>query len=110
MGALSADRDALDLLMVVLFGGLGYFMKRFSYPRPPLILGMLLGDLLEKYLYISTASYGIKWLARPSVIVLLVRQGEEPIDPLGHPLLVFQGHGKNLLQGSVVPLGSSDRP
>ncbi len=72
MGALSADRDALDLLMVVLFGGLGYFMKRFSYPRPPLILGMLLGDLLEKYLYISTASYGIKWLARPSVIVLLV--------------------------------------
>lgn len=72
MGALSADRDALDLFMVVLFGGLGYFMKRFSYPRPPLILGMLLGDLLEKYLYISTASYGYKWLARPGVIFLLV--------------------------------------
>jgi TctA family transporter len=72
MGALSADRDALDLLMVVLFGGLGYFMKRFSYPRPPLILGMLLGDLLEKYLYISTASYGYTWLARPGVIILFV--------------------------------------
>jgi hypothetical protein len=72
MGALSADRDALDLLIVVMFGGFGYFMKKYSYPRPPLILGMLLGDLLEKYLYISTASYGVKWLARPGVIILLV--------------------------------------
>lgn len=72
MGALSATRDPLDLLMVIIFGGLGYFMKRFAYPRPPLILGMILGSLLEKYLYISTASYGYSWLARRGVIVLLV--------------------------------------
>jgi hypothetical protein len=72
MGALSATRDSLDLLFVVLFGGLGYFMKRFSYPRPPLILGMVMGSLLEKYLYISTASYGYKWLGRPAVIILFV--------------------------------------
>lgn len=72
MGALSASRDALDLFVVFLFGVLGYFMKRFAYPRPPLILGMILGSLLEKYLYISTASYGYKWLMRPSVIILFV--------------------------------------
>lgn len=72
MGALSATRDALDLLMVVLFGGLGYFMKRFAYPRPPLILGLILGSLMEKYLYISTASYGFAWLMRPGVMALFV--------------------------------------
>ncbi|MGH7833501.1 MAG: tripartite tricarboxylate transporter permease, partial [Candidatus Binatia bacterium] len=71
MGALSATRDAMDLIVAVLFGALGCFMKRFGYPRPPFILGMILGTLLEKYLYISTASYGYKWLTRPGVIVLL---------------------------------------
>jgi TctA family transporter len=75
MGALSATREALDLLIVVLFGALGCFMKRFGYPRPPFILGMILGTLLEKYLYISTASYGYKWLARPGVIVLFLLTG-----------------------------------
>lgn len=72
MGALSATRHPLDMVMVVSFGLLGYFMKRLGYPRPPLILGMILGALLEKYLYISTASYGFAWLGRPGVIFLMV--------------------------------------
>jgi len=71
MGAFSVNRDPLDLLAVVVFGILGYFMKRFAYPRPAMILGLVLGDLMEKYLYRSMASYGFSWLARPSVIVLL---------------------------------------
>jgi len=50
--------------MVVSIGVLGYFMKRLGYPRPPLILGMILGSLVEKYLYISTAAYGFAWLSR----------------------------------------------
>ncbi|HXV78257.1 MAG TPA: hypothetical protein VEG60_00110, partial [Candidatus Binatia bacterium] len=50
---------------------LGYFMRRFGYPRPAMILGLVLGDLMEKYLYRSVASYGFSWLARPAVIVLL---------------------------------------
>jgi TctA family transporter len=62
----------VDLLVVVTFGILGYFMKRFGYPRPAMILGLVLGDLMEKYLYRSMASYGFSWLMRPGVIVLLV--------------------------------------
>ncbi len=71
MGAFSVNRDPLDLVAVVIFGILGYFMKRFAYPRPAMILGLVLGDLMEKYLYRSMASYGFSWLGRPSVIVLL---------------------------------------
>jgi TctA family transporter len=37
-----------------------------------MILGLVLGDLMEKYLYRSVASYGFSWLARPAVIILLV--------------------------------------
>ena len=71
IGAMNANQSPLDLVMVVSFGFVGYFMKRFGYPRPPLILGMILGIIMEKYLYISTARYGFDWLGRPSVLVLL---------------------------------------
>jgi TctA family transporter len=37
-----------------------------------MILGLVLGDLMEKYLYRSVASYGFSWLGRPAVIVLLM--------------------------------------
>jgi putative tricarboxylic transport membrane protein len=72
IGAFSVNRDPIDLLVVVGFGILGYFMRRYSYPRPAMILGLVLGDLMEKYLYRSVASYGFSWLARPAVIVLLI--------------------------------------
>lgn len=72
MGAFSVHRDPVDLLVVVVFGILGYFMRRFGYPRPAMILGLVLGDLMEKYLYRSMMAYGFSWLARPAVIVLLI--------------------------------------
>ena len=40
-----------------------------------MILGLVLGDLMEKYLYRSVASYGFSWLSRPAVIVLLILAG-----------------------------------
>src|SRR6266540_508511 len=75
MGAFSVNRDPIDLLVVITFGILGYFMRRFGYPRPAMILGLVLGDLMEKYLSRSLASYGFSWLARPAVIVLLLLAG-----------------------------------
>jgi TctA family transporter len=72
MGAFSVTRDVADLFVVVAFGFLGYFMRRFGYPRPAMILGLVLGGLMERYLYRSMASYGFMWLTRPAVIVLLV--------------------------------------
>lgn len=99
MGAFSVNRDPLDLLSVVVFGALGYLMRRFGYPRPAMILGLVLGDLMEKYLYRSIASYGFTWLSRPAVILLLMlatisfiftvrgrlksRQGDEPVSADG---------------------------
>jgi putative tricarboxylic transport membrane protein len=70
LGAFSVNRDPLDLVVVIGFGILGYFMRRFGYPRPAMILGLVLGDLMEKYLYRSVASYGFSWMARPAVLVL----------------------------------------
>ena len=35
---------------MVAFGVLGYVMRRMSYPMAPLVLGIILGDLLDKNL------------------------------------------------------------
>jgi hypothetical protein len=47
-------------------------MKQFKWPRPPLILGLVLGDIIERYMFISVERYGLEWLKRPVVIVVLL--------------------------------------
>ncbi|MBI4488410.1 MAG: tripartite tricarboxylate transporter permease [Deltaproteobacteria bacterium] len=96
MGAFSVNRDPVDLLVVVAFGILGYFMRRFGYPRPAMILGLVLGDLMEKYLYRSMASYGFSWLGRPAVIVLLILAATSFVFTLRGRLVSKQEAGSSL--------------
>ena len=70
IGSYTANNHLGDLVVTLIFGGLGYFMVRFGWPRPPFILGFILGKLAETYLYTSTTRYGATWLLRPKVIVI----------------------------------------
>jgi TctA family transporter len=72
VGAYTANNSWGDILVAVAFGVLGYFMVRFGWPRAPLVLGLVLGDVAERYLWISVARYGWDWLGRPGVLVFLV--------------------------------------
>jgi TctA family transporter len=55
------------------FGVIGFFMKRGGWPRPPVILALVLGPILERSFQISTRIHeGTGWLGRPIVIVLLL--------------------------------------
>jgi len=60
-----------DVIVALIFGGLGYLMVRFGWPRAPLVLGLVLGNIVESYLWVSTARYGAAWLTRPGVLVLI---------------------------------------
>ena len=46
-------------------------MKQMKWPRPPLVLGFVLGALIERYMFISFNRYGFEWLSRPIVVVIL---------------------------------------
>jgi len=59
-----------DLIVVLVSGFLGYLMVRFGWPRPPFILGFILGPLAEGYLYTSISRYKADWIYRPWVIAL----------------------------------------
>ena len=72
IGAFEATRQWGDLYSLLFFGLLGWIMKQFKWPRPPLILGVVLGDTIERYLFISVERYGISWFARPVVAILFI--------------------------------------
>jgi TctA family transporter len=44
-------------------------MVRFDWPRPPLVLGFILGRMAETYLQISISRYGTDWVLRPGVVI-----------------------------------------
>lgn len=61
-----------DIVLVCVFGLIGYAMKRWDYPRAPLILAFILGPLAESYLHKSLYAWGYKFFARPIVIVIIL--------------------------------------
>jgi len=52
-------------------GAIAWVMKLLKWPRPPLVLGFILGGLVERYMFISTERYGWSWLTHPVVMVML---------------------------------------
>jgi TctA family transporter len=70
IGAFEATRQWGDLFTLLFFGLVGWIMKQFKWPRPPLILGVVLGDTIERYLFISIERYGVSWMLRPIVVLL----------------------------------------
>jgi putative tricarboxylic transport membrane protein len=71
LGAYTNDNEFRDILTMLLFGALGCAMVALGWPRPPLVLGLVLGKLAENYFYLSLRLYEWSRLGRPLVLVLL---------------------------------------
>jgi putative tricarboxylic transport membrane protein len=72
IAAYEGSHDWGDFFSLFIFGVLGWTMKRLAWPRPPLVVGLVIGGIFERYLYISTSLYGARWLQRPAVVAILV--------------------------------------
>jgi putative tricarboxylic transport membrane protein len=72
IGSYTANNHYGDVIVTLVFGGIGYLMVRGGWPRAPFVLGLVLGKIAENYLYISVARYEWAWLTRPVVLVLMV--------------------------------------
>ncbi|HLI22091.1 MAG TPA: tripartite tricarboxylate transporter permease [Stellaceae bacterium] len=70
LGAFEGSQSWGDIYSLVIFGALGWVMKHLGWPRPPLILGFVLGSIFERYFFISTQIYGAAWALRPVVLVV----------------------------------------
>ncbi|WP_439570276.1 tripartite tricarboxylate transporter permease [Roseovarius mucosus] len=49
IGTYSVNNSAFDVMVVMVFGALGYLFRLLSFPPAPLLLGFVLGPLLEEH-------------------------------------------------------------
>ncbi len=98
IGAFEASRNWGDVFSLMFFGMLGWAMKHFRWPRPPLVLGFILGNVIERYMFISIERYGVEWMLRPVVLVMFIMAGLSLLRPL---LQDIRSHAPNSVNVAV---------
>ncbi|AUL48964.1 tripartite tricarboxylate transporter TctA [Bordetella trematum] len=83
IGVYAINSGTFDLMAVVIIGTIGYFLRKFGVPMAPLVLGVVLGDMMEQnlrralsitngdvsVLFQSGVSIGL-WIAALAVVVV----------------------------------------
>lgn len=74
-GSFALNNNVFDIFLTLLFGILGFFMIKMNVSRVPLILGMVLGPIVEenffRSLQISSGEYGV-FVRSPLAILLIM--------------------------------------
>lgn len=70
--AFQATKDMTDLWMLLFFGLVGIFMKRFGWSRPAFLIGFVLATQAESYLNMSVQFYSWEMFLRPGVLIIMV--------------------------------------
>ena len=70
LGGFATKNSFGDMLLIVIFGAIGWLMVKFDWQRPPLLLGLVLGGIAENNLFIASRIYGYSWLWHPGVLVI----------------------------------------
>jgi len=67
-GAYTAHNSLADIVLMLAATVVGIAAVRWDWPRAPLLLALVLGDIAERYLFLSYSLYDWNWLTRPLVI------------------------------------------
>jgi putative tricarboxylic transport membrane protein len=85
IGSYTIANSMTDMVIMIIFGFVGYLMKKFEYEMAPLVMGLVLGPLMEKTfrtsLLMSKGSPAI-FFRRPISLVLLALAMLVLISPL----------------------------
>ena len=76
MGVYSIHSSATDVLLLLVFGGLGYGMRLLGFQPAPLLVGLVLGPLMEEHLrrslIVSRGDFLVFFEKPISAVVLLI--------------------------------------
>jgi len=78
IGAFALRNDMADVWLTMLFGILGFVMRRWDLPVPPMVMGVILGPMAEQYFLTSMVSHANDptiFLTRPVSAVALALSG-----------------------------------
>ena len=103
----AVNQSAFDLVLMTLFGVVGYLMRKLEFPLAPVVLGLVLGPLMERNLRRAMALSGGEWgvlFDSPVAMTLWCLA----LMSLAAPVVLNRWSGHNSPGESVVPKGSSD--
>ena len=98
LGTIGANPSSFELGVLLVFGLMGYGMRRFGYPLAPVVVGLILGPMAEQQLRRALAiSQGdaLVLVQSPISIVLLLLAAAAVIVPM---VLRARGRGKLLAE------------
>jgi putative tricarboxylic transport membrane protein len=95
----AVNGSSFDLVLMTLFGVVGYGMRKLGFPLAPVVLGLVLGPLMEKNLRRAMALSGGEWsvlfdsgiaitlwvLALASLLAPTILRRWSPLDPTDDP-------------------------
>lgn len=70
VGAFGNTLDFNDLIALLVFSAVGIIMKKYGWPRPPLLVAVVLGPQVQQYLWLSVDLYNFEWIYHPSVLIM----------------------------------------
>jgi putative tricarboxylic transport membrane protein len=75
IGAYGQDQSLVDVWVMLVFGVIGFFFRRFGFSPAPLVMGLVLGKMVEETLKQSLLIFDQNWLlffSRPIVVALFI--------------------------------------
>jgi TctA family transporter len=60
-----------NIVLLCVLGTLGYFLKKYGWPRPPFVIGLVLGPIAEDSLHKALAIWGPTFFLRPQSLVMI---------------------------------------
>src|SRR5215471_2381213 len=106
LGAFAEKNAFEDMLVVLFFGALGWIMEKLEWPRPPVLLGIVLGPLAENRLFLSTDNYGSAWITRPAVLGILALT----LFGIFYPMIKSRREEREKLRESVTARAEMEAP
>lgn len=71
LGAYLSESVWENILLLLGIGVLGYFLKKYGWPRPPFVIGLVLGRIAEDSIHKALAIWGPTFFFRPLSLVLI---------------------------------------
>ena len=72
IGAYAINNSMFEVLTAVIFGFLGYWMKKYDYSRQTMVIGLVLGGIVEKNYQLAYQLYGWHFFLRPYTLLILL--------------------------------------
>ncbi|GJL81464.1 MAG: membrane protein [marine bacterium B5-7] len=85
VGSFAVSNGIGNVIVTAIFGALGCLMIRNHWPRPPLLLGLVLGSITENSLSLSIQAHGAYWWMRPGVLLIAI----VPVMVIWRPAKIF---------------------